>query len=428
MRIWQICSNASDKETDMTFTITIDEQRLWDRHMTMAQIGATPRGGVNRQALSPEDVQARQLLASWARELGFAVSTDEIGNLFVRREGTDPNAAPVLTGSHLDSQPTGGKFDGAYGVLAGFEALQAIHETGAVTKRPLEVVAWVNEEGSRFQPGCTGSLVFSGKARLDSLLGYADPAGIKFGDALKDSLDALPDIARRPLGFAVDAYIEAHIEQGPRLEAEGLPIGIVTGIQGSHRYTVDVIGEEAHAGTAPLKSRKDALKAAAEMVGALEVVMADDTDTVRFTVGRFEVFPGSPNTVPGRVFFTIDFRHPVQETIDRLTAQIEPVCQAHARGCQVIVTQISRVSPVHFGSEMVDTLRRHAANLQLPHMDIFSGAGHDAMHLASVCPTGMLFVPCEKGISHNEVENARPADLAAGAQVLASCLLERANR
>jgi N-carbamoyl-L-amino-acid hydrolase len=156
--------------------------------------------------------------------------------------------------------------------------------------------------------------------------------------------------------------------------------------------------------------------------------MADDTDTVRFTVGRFEVFPGSPNTVPGRVFFTIDFRHPEQETIDRLTAQIEPTCQAHARGCQVVITRISRVSPVHFGAEMADALRQHAAQLGLPHMDIFSGAGHDAMHLASVCPTGMLFVPCEKGISHNEVENARPADLAAGAQVLASCLLERANR
>ncbi|ETX02380.1 M20 family metallo-hydrolase [Candidatus Entotheonella palauensis] len=409
-------------------TLPIDEQRLWNRHMTMAQIGATPKGGVNRQALSPEDVQARQLLTSWARELGFTVSTDEIGNLFVRREGSESHAAPVLTGSHLDSQPTGGKFDGAYGVLAGFEALQAIHETGVATKRPLEVVAWVNEEGSRFQPGCTGSLIFSGKARLDDLLAHVDPAGIKFGDALQDSLKALPDIARRSTGFDVDTYIEAHIEQGPRLEAEGLPIGIVTGIQGMHRYSVEVVGEEAHAGTAPLKTRKDALKAAAEMVGALEEVMADDTDTVRFTVGRFEVSPGSPNTVPGRVFFTIDFRHPIQETIDRLTARIEPVCRAHARGCQVVVTQISATSPVHFGTNTIDAIRQQAANLGLPHMDLFSGAGHDAGHLASVCPAGMVFVPCEKGISHNEVENARPADLAAGAQVLASFLLERANR
>ncbi len=408
--------------------LTIDEQRLWERHMTMAQIGATPKGGVNRQALSPEDVQARRLLMSWAHELGFAVSTDDVGNLFVRREGRNPSAAPVLTGSHLDSQPTGGKFDGAYGVLAGFEALQAIHETGRITQRPLEVVAWVNEEGSRFQPGCTGSLVFSGQAQLESLHAYEDPDGIRFDEALKASLDALPDLPRRPTGFPVDAYIEAHIEQGPRLEAAGLPIGIVTGIQGSHRYTIEVIGEEAHAGTAPLKTRKDALKSAVAMVGALEDAMADDTDTVRFTVGRFEVAPGSPNTVPGRVFFTIDFRHPVQETIDRLTAQIEPVCHAHARGCHVAVTQVSQVPPVHFSDNMVAIVRQQASNLGLPHMDLFSGAGHDAMYLAAVCPTGMLFVPCEKGISHNEVENARPADLAAGAQVLASCLLELADR
>lgn len=207
-----------------------------------------------------------------------------------------------------------------------------------------------------------------------------------------------------------------------------MPIGIVTGIQGSHRYTVEVIGEEAHAGTAPLKTRKDALKAAAAMVSALEAAMADDTDIMRFTVGRFEMAPGSPNTVPGRVFFTIDFRHPIQETIDRLTAQIEPVCRRHARGCQVRVTQVSQVSPVHFSADRIGTVRQQAANLGLPHMDLFSSAGHDAMHLAAVCPTGMLFVPCEKGISHNEVENARPSDLAAGTQVLTSCLVELANR
>lgn len=418
----------SSSHTSTDLTVPIDEQRLWDRHMTMAQIGATPKGGVNRQALSPEDVQARRLLVSWARELDFEVSTDEVGNLFVRREGAEPDATPVLTGSHLDSQPTGGKFDGAYGVLAGFEALQAIHEAGIVTKRPIEVVAWVNEEGSRFQPGCMGSVIFTGKHQLPDFLSNQDKEGIRLGDALQASLDALPDLARRPTGFAVASYIEAHIEQGPLLEAAGLQIGIVTGVQGMDRYTVEVIGAEAHAGTAPLNTRKDALKAAAEMVGALEDLMADDTDTVRFTIGRFEVMPGSPNTVPSRVLFTIDLRHPMQDTIDRLTGQIEPVCQAHARGCEVIVTRISKASPVHFGPDMVNTLRQQAANLALPHMDIFSGAGHDAMHMAAVCPTGMLFVPCEKGISHNEIENARPSDLAAGAQVLASCVLELANR
>jgi N-carbamoyl-L-amino-acid hydrolase len=408
--------------------LAVDEQRLWDRHMAMARIGATPRGGVNRQAFSPEDAQARQLLVTWAQELGFDVSIDAIGNLYVHRSGTDAEAAPVLTGSHLDSQPTGGKFDGAYGVLAGLEALQAMQQAGITTRRPIEVVAWSNEEGSRFQPGCMGSAVFTGKRQVEDLLSSTDKDGVTVGEALQATLAATPNLVRRPTGFAVAAYIEAHIEQGPLLEAAATPIGVVTGVQGLYRYTVEVLGEEAHAGTAPLKMRKDALKAAAAMIGALEETMADETDTVRFTVGRLEVTPGSPNTVPSRVFFTIDFRHPEQGIIDRLTREIEPVCQAHARGCQVTVTQISSVSPTHFGSDMVTTIRQHASRLDLKHMDIFSGAGHDAMHMATICPTGMIFVPCEKGVSHNEAENARPADLAAGARVLAACLVDLANR
>ena len=281
----------------------VDARRLWERHMTMAQIGATPKGGVNRQAFSPEDSRARQLLVAWARALGFSVSMDAIGNLYVRREGTDPTASPVLTGSHLDSQPTGGKFDGAYGVLAGFEVLEAMQHVGVTTRRAVELVCWSNEEGSRFQPGCMGSSVFTGKRQLSEFLTGIDKDGITVSAALQATLEATPDVARRALGFEVAAYLEAHIEQGPILEAAGIPIGAVTGVQGSRRYTVEILGEEAHAGTAPLKTRKDALKAAVSMIHALEEVMADDTDTVRFTVGRFEVAPGSPNTVPGRVFF-----------------------------------------------------------------------------------------------------------------------------
>lgn len=408
--------------------VTIDAQRLWQRHMDMAKIGATVRGGVNRQAFSPEDGHARQLLVAWARELDFAVSMDAIGNLFIRREGLDASLAPILTGSHLDTQPTGGKFDGAYGVLAGFEVLEALYRADVTTRRPIEVVVWSNEEGSRFQPGCMGSSVFVGEKQLPELLGVRDRDGMSLGEALPATLAATSDLMPRPAGFAVAAYIEAHIEQGPLLEAAARPIGVVTGIQGMHRYTVEVLGEEAHAGTAPLKTRKDALKAATAMVGALEAVMADETDTVRFTIGRFEVQPGSPNTVPGRAFFTIDFRHPEQTVIDQRTRQIAPVCQAHARGCQVTVTRISQVAPTHFGPAIPTLVGQHAARLGFPYMEIFSGAGHDAMYMARVCPTGMIFVPCEKGISHNEAENARPDDLAAGAQVLAACLVELANR
>jgi beta-ureidopropionase / N-carbamoyl-L-amino-acid hydrolase len=414
--------------TAVTMATAIDAQRLWQRHMAMAEIGATPKGGVNRQAFSPEDGRARQLLISWAQALGFTVSIDDIANVFIRRPGSDGNAAPILTGSHLDSQPTGGKFDGAYGVLAGFEALQAIHQAGVTTKRPLEVVVWSNEEGCRFQPGCMGSAVFTGKLQVPDLLAVTDKDGITVDAALQATLHGIPTLPRRALGFPVAAYIEAHIEQGPVLEATGNTIGVVTGIQGMHRYTVNVLGEEAHAGTAPLQTRKDALKAAATMVRALEELMADDTDTVRFTIGRFEVSPGSPNTVPSRVFFTIDFRHPDQTVIDQLTSQIAPVCRAHARGCEVMVRQISAASPTYFAPAFIDTIRQHAAALALPHMDIFSGAGHDAMHLADVCPTGMIFVPCDKGVSHNEAEHARPADLAAGARVLAACLVDLANR
>ncbi len=404
----------------------VDEQRLWRRHMELAEIGATAKGGVDRQALSAEDAAARRLMATWAAELGLQASTDAIGNLFLRRPGRE-DAAAVLTGSHLDSQPTGGKFDGAYGVLAGLEALQAIEAAGIETRRPLEVVAWTNEEGSRFQPGVMGSGVFSGHMALDAMLEVTDRQGTNVRDALASFLAATPGVARRDDNEAPAAYIEAHIEQGPLLERDGKTIGVVQGVQGLRWFAIEVIGEAAHAGTTPLAVRRDALKAAAQMVGALEAAMADESDRVRFTVGRFEVAPNSPNTVPARVFFTIDFRHPEQAVIDALCGQVEPVCRANARGCEVRVTQTSDEAPAIFHAPVVDSVRRAAEALTLPHMDIMSGAGHDAMNLVALCPTGMIFVPCAGGVSHNEAEAATPADLAAGTRVLAAALVELAD-
>ena len=406
----------------------VDQDRLWRRLMEMAAIGATADGGVNRQALSAEDARARQLMVAWAADLGLEPSTDEIGNLYLRRAGSDPKADPVLTGSHLDSQPSGGKFDGAYGVIAGVEALEAIAGAGIQTRRPIEVVAWTNEEGSRFQPGTMGSAVFAGDMDIADLLPVTDRAGITVETALSETIAATPDVATRRSGFPLAGYLEAHIEQGPRLEAESLTIGVVTAIQGARWYTIEVAGEEAHAGTTPLAKRKDALKAAVAMVGALQEAMADPTDTVRFTVGRFEVGPGSPNTVPGRVLFTIDFRHPDEATIERLTERIEPICRANAHGCAVTVSLNSDTPPVAFRQDAIDTVRRHADGLGLGHMDMPSGAGHDAMHISKLCPTGMIFVPCERGVSHNPAENAKPADLAAGARVLAAALVDLANR
>jgi len=405
---------------------SVSEHRLWQRHMAMAAIGATPKGGVNRPALSPEDAAARKLLCSWAVARGFRCLIDEIGNLYIRRDGRDSTAAPVLTGSHLDSQPTGGRFDGTYGVLAGFEVLEALQDANIATRRSVEVAVWTNEEGSRFQPGTMGSAVFAGARTVADLLPVADRHGIRLADALAQTVAAIPDAEPRRTGFAVAGYVEAHIEQGPRLAIEDKTIGVVGGIQGLRWFEVEIIGEEAHAGTTPLSARKDALLAAIAMVEALRRLMHDPDDVLRFTVGRFEVFPGSPNTVPGRVLFTIDFRHPDALTLQQRGDRVAEVCAAEANGCTVTVRETALVPPILFEPTVPGLVRAAATRLGLPQMELLSGAGHDAGYLARVCPTGMIFVPCERGISHNEAENATPADLAAGARVLAEVIVDLA--
>lgn len=406
----------------------VDGERLWRRLMSMAEIGATPRGGVNRQAFSPQDAAARRKLADWGLMLGFKVSQDGIGNLFLRRLGSDPDLPPVLTGSHLDSQPTGGKFDGAYGVIAGFEVLEAIERAGIETRRSIELVAWSNEEGSRFQPGAMGSGVFSGRMDLDALMSVRGFDGKFLEDCLDRTLETCSDLplreGRQPVGF----YVEAHIEQGPLLEKTEHVIGVVTGIQGQNHYRVELLGEEAHAGTTPHIWRHDALQAALRVIDGLNAVMADPTDTVRFTVGRMEVEPGSPNTVPGRVAFTIDLRHPDGATLKRLGDAIPETADRFKGVCEVRVTQLSDVDPTHFDRAVVDSVRAQARALNLTNMEMISGAGHDAMYIARIAPSGMIFIPCERGISHNEAENASPDDCEAGARVLAATLVDLATR
>ncbi|HSF21279.1 MAG TPA: hydantoinase/carbamoylase family amidase, partial [Burkholderiales bacterium] len=263
----------------------VDQQRLWDRHMEMARIGAIPGNGVNRAAFSREDIAARKTLISWARARNFAVAVDAIGNLFIRRAGADPRAAPVMTGSHMDSQPRGGRFDGIYGVLAGLEALEAIEEAGLATRRPIELVAWSNEEGGRFPPCTMGSAVYTGAKPLHEFLEVTDNEGIALKDALAQTLAATPAAEKRELNAPAAAYIETHIEQGPLLEQEGKTIGIVTGIQGLRWFNVEVFGETAHAGTTPLGPRKDALREAIAAINALHELTRDAADTVRFTIG-----------------------------------------------------------------------------------------------------------------------------------------------
>jgi len=405
----------------------VREDRLWQRHMDLARIGATGRGGVNRQALTPEDVEARLRVLGWAATRGFSASVDAIGNVFIRRPGRDPTASPVVAGSHLDTQPTGGNFDGVYGVLAAVEVLEAVSDAGVTTDRPLEAVVWTNEEGARFQPTTMGSAVFAGALPLETALATTDAAGVSVAHALAETMQRLAIPQRRAFRCPMAAYLEAHIEQGPLLETMHHTIGIVSGIQGLRWFRVEVTGEEAHAGTTPRRVRKDAFVAAVRMVTALQELLYDSADTVRFTVGRFEVTPNSPNTVPGRVLFTIDLRHPQAEVLSRLGDQIDALCRAQAQDCSVVVTETLSSPPVEFDPAIRAKLTQAATRQALAHMDIVSGATHDAKYMANLYPSGMVFVPCRSGISHNEAEYAAPADLAAGTRILAEVMLTLAH-
>ncbi len=421
--------NMTTEQLSTSASAHVDEDRLWRRHMELAKIGATPKGGVNRAALTALDIEARALFAEWGERLGLPSSIDPMGNMFIRRNGGDSDAAPVMSGSHLDTQPSGGRFDGIYGVLAALEALQAIDSAGIETRHPIEAAVWTNEEGVRFQPGCMGSLGFTRPDRLDQLLDTADDDGVTLRQAVKTLREGIPKAVAQAPHRPVAAFVEAHIEQGPILEQAGNTIGVVSGIQGTRRFHIEVYGEDAHAGTTPRARRKDALSAAVAMVSALEAVFHDDPqDITRFTVGTFVVEPNAQSVVPGFVMFSIDFRQPNEEVLVFLGDQVESICQSNARGCEVTVTQTSRTPPIRFEGLVPDTILAVSQRLNVPHMHIFSGAGHDAQHLFNICPTGMIFVPCEKGISHNELENAKPEDLAAGCDVLLQVLLERAGR
>jgi len=405
----------------------VDEKRLWDRHMAIAEHGKTGNGGVNRQALTDHDRAARAQLAGWAHARGFEVLIDEAANMHIRREGWEQGAPVVLSGSHLDTQPTGGNFDGVFGVLAAFEVLEALEDGGIRTRRPVEAVVWTNEEGVRFAPGCTGSMVFAGVAPVGDLADARAPDGARLGDELEKTIATTPHAKRRKAGLPLAGYVEAHIEQGPRLEAEGLTIGAVTGIQGGASYEITVTGEEGHAGTVPLSLRRDAMRSAMAIVQGLYGLMADPDDIVKFTIGRFQAHPGSPNTIPGKVVFTLDFRHPDAAVFNARADAIEAVCREQAGPCGVSVFTRHRNQPSVFPGEVVAMIEQAARDLDLPVMAMPSGAAHDAQLIAPLCPSGMLFVPCLKGISHSESERAQPADLAAGARVLADTLAAMAN-
>jgi len=400
----------------------IDSTRLWQSLMDLARLGATAKGGVCRLALTDLDRQARDLFVQWCEAAGCTVSIDAVGNIFARRPGRNPKLPPVMTGSHIDTQPTGGKFDGCFGVMAGLEVLRTLNDLGVETEAPLEVVVWTNEEGSRFAPCMMGSGVFASKFTLEETLAKRDAQGVSVGEALNAIGYAGP---RAVSGHPVGAYFEAHIEQGPILEDQGKTIGVVLGALGQKWFDLTLRGVEAHAGPTPMHLRKDALVGAAAVVEAVNRAALGHQPHACGTVGCLQAYPGSRNVIPGEVRMTLDFRHLEGEQLDAMIAEvravIEATCARHGLSHELVPT--ADFPALYFDQGCVAAVRESAQALGLPHMDIVSGAGHDAIFLAELGPAGMIFVPCENGISHNEIENATPEDLAAGCAVLLRAML-----
>ncbi|WP_426134264.1 Zn-dependent hydrolase [Pseudomonas sp. PWP3-1b2] len=406
--------------------LKINGERLWASLMAMAEVGGTARGGSCRLALSAEDKAGRELFSHWCTAAGLSLGVDAIGNLFARRAGTDTDAAPVMMGSHLDTQPEGGRFDGVYGVLAGLEVLRSLDDHGIQTRKPLEIAVWTNEEGARFTPAMLGSAVFTGALALDEALATADVDGISVAQALR----TIGYSGERPLGGAVDAYFEAHIEQGPILEDNAKSIGVVTGGQAIRWLDVRVEGMAAHAGTTPMPLRKDALYGAATMIQALEHLATDFAPEGLTTVGELNIAKSSRNTIPGLLNFTVDLRHHRDADIDAMEQHVRARLQtiADKRGLSVTISPhwISPATP--FDADCVACVQTAVDALGYSQQPIVSGAGHDAIHLARYCPTAMIFIPCVGGLSHNEAEDVLPEDVRQGTDVLLNAVLQRAGQ
>ncbi len=405
----------------------IDGRRLWDSLMAMAEVGATPKGGVKRLALSEVDGAGRAVFRGWCEAAGLAVRTDAMGNMFARREGRDPARPPVLFGSHLDSQPTGGKFDGALGVIAGLEVMRTLNELGIQTEAPVELVNWTDEEGARFGKAMMGSGVWSGAFTQAETEALVDPDGIRLGDAL-DAIGARGETPAAP--FPADSYFELHIEQGPILEREGKTIGIVTGGQAQIWYDAVVTGQDSHAGTTPPGARRDALVGAARIIDLVDRTMRARGELGRGTVGQLFVVPNSRNVIPGEVRFSVEFRHPDEAELSRIAAQFPRDAGFIARDSDVTLelTERVRIPAQPFDPACVALVRDAAARLGYPAREIVSGAGHDAIFVAPLVPTAMIFTPCRDGLSHNEAESIEPEQAEAGCQVLLEAVLARAGR
>jgi N-carbamoyl-L-amino-acid hydrolase len=409
-----------------TTPVKVNGQRLWQSLMDMAKIGATEKGGCCRLALTDLDKEARDTFVNWCKEAGCTIRIDQMGNVFARRAGEDDSLPPVMTGSHIDTQPTGGRFDGVYGVLSGLEVIRTLNDHQIKTKHPIEASIWTNEEGSRFAPAMVASGVFAKVFDLEYGLSRADQQGKTMGEELQ----RIGYAGKEPMGKPVHAFFEVHIEQGPILEEEGYTVGVVTHGQGQRWYELTLTGVESHAGPTPMTRRKDALLGAARVVELINRIGLDFAPVACATVGMVNVFPNSRNVIPGRVFVTIDIRHPDDAVLTKMDAAVRQGVDEIAKkiGLGSDLSQIFYYAPVPFDDGCVTAVREAAASLDYRHRDIVAGAGHDACYLAKVAPASMVFVPCIGGISHNEIEDAKPEWISAGADVLVNAMLSRAGR
>ena len=406
--------------------LEVNGERLWQRLMDMAKIGATQAGGCNRQALTEEDAAGRALFLSWAEAAGCSSRLDEIGNLFIRRDGRNKNAGAILIGSHLDTQPTGGKYDGIYGVLAGLELLETLNDKGIETDHPIEVVVWCNEEGCRFSTAMMGSAVWAGVMSLEEALSLRDLTGTSVAEALDTTSQKGSEPAK---AGNVKAAFEIHIEQGPILEAEKRVIGVVTGVQNMSRHWVRIEGQEVHAGPTPMRVRRDPMRALSRFLPRL-YEMAEAIEGGRITFGIIEAQPASNNTVPGLLTLSVDIRHPDKEIYDRMVTQMYEIIKAEcsSESTPVEIEQFFHAPGVTYDTGCLDSVREAISEFDYPYMEMVSGAGHDACNVSIVVPTAMIFIPCEAGISHNEAESIEVEHAIAGANILLHSVLKQARK
>ena len=411
----------------MKSNIKINSKRLLKSIGEMAKIGETAKGGVNRQALTDLDKKSRDLFVKWCKNEDLKITIDKMGNIFARKKGKNNSLPPIMSGSHLDTQPTGGKYDGALGVLSALEVIRSLNDLKYITEAPLEIVVWTNEEGCRFPPAMTGSAVFSGNYKLNNALSIKDLDGKTLGTELnRIKYNGKANCNPRPIG----AFIETHIEQGPILEIKKKSIGVVSGSQAQKWYEVNVVGMEAHAGPTPMNKRKDALVGAAELVLLVNSIGNTFQPGGCATCGVLNIKSPSRNVIPGECFITIDFRHPNDRTLQNMDKELRLEIKRIAKhyNLKISIKQILELESKSFNKQIRSTIEEVASSLNLPHQEIISGAGHDAVNVNDIAPTGMIFIPCVDGISHNETEKALDQDISAGAQVLLHSMIKLADK